>query len=194
MQRLSCTRDHHVGTTLQHTATHCNTLQHTATGELQKGAHYWAPHCNELQTLQQVNIVQHTAPSELHKEVNPGPHTATGGLHRRQPRAHYPGTHCNTLHHTAIGELHEGAPSVREDRAIESTNTVRVRATGALHAHAVARHVDGVLCAVVAASRRLVVPRPHSIVIEIGDAIRHALHAAERIAIHVKPPVHETRE
>jgi len=116
--------------------------------------------------------------------------TATGELHKRTPR----GCCTATLQHTATRELHKGAPGRRDDRAIESTNTVRVRATGALHAHAVARHVDGVLCAVVAASRRLVVPRPHSIVIEIGDAIRHALHAAERIAIHVKPPVHETRE
>jgi len=51
-----------------------------------------------------------------------------------------------------------------------------------------------VLCAVVAASRHLVVPIIHSIVIEIGDAIRHALHAAKRIAIHLKRPVHETKE
>ena len=63
---------------------------------------------------------------------------------------------------------------------------MRVRAVGALHAHAVARHVDGVLCAVVAASRRLVVPIIKSIGIERGDAIRYALHAAERIAIYVK--------
>jgi len=90
--------------------------------------------------------------------------------------------------------LRKGAPDGREDRAIESANTVRVRAVGALHAHAIAWHVDGVLCAVVAASRRLVVPIPHSIVIEIGDAIRRALHAAERIAKHFKIPVHETRE
>ena len=116
--------------------------------------------------------------------------TATGELHKRTAR----GRCSATLQHTATQELHKGAPGRRDDRAIESTNTVRVRATGALHAHAVARHVDGVLCAVVAASRRLVVPRPQRIGIEMGDAIRHALHAAERIAIHVKPPVHETRE
>jgi len=114
--------------------------------------------------------------------------TATGELHKRTPR----GRCTATLQHTATRELHKGAPGRRDDRAIESTNTVRVRATGALHAHAVARHVDGVLCAVVAASRRLVVPIPHSTGIKIVDAIRHALHAAERIAIHVKIPVHET--
>ena len=90
--------------------------------------------------------------------------------------------------------MHKGAPGRREDRAIESANTVRVRAIRALHTHAVVWHVDGVLCAVIAASRRLVVPIPHSIGIVIGDAIRHALHAAERIAIHFKIPVHETRE
>jgi len=71
---------------------------------------------------------------------------------------------------------------------------VRVRAIRALHTHAVAWHVDGVLCAVVAASRRLVVPIPHSIGIERGDAIRHALYAAERIAKYVKAPVHAMRE
>ena len=135
-----------------------------------------AKHCNSLQlesctrehlagtALQHCNTLQHTA------------------------------THCNTLQHTASGELHEGAPGGREDRAIESTNTGRVRAIWALYAHAVARHVDGVLCAVVAASRRLVAPIIHSIGIEIGDAIRHALHAAERIAIHIKLPVHATSE
>jgi len=103
-------------------------------------------------------------------------------------------THCNKLQHTARRELHKGAPGRREDRAIESANTMRVCAIGALHTHAVARHVDGVLCAVVAASRRLVVPIIHSIGIEIGDAIRHALHATERIAKYVKAPVHAMRE
>ena len=103
-------------------------------------------------------------------------------------------THCNTLHHTATGELYKRAPSRREDRAIESTNTVRVRAIRELHTHAVAWHVDSVLCAVVAASCRLVVPIPHSIGIERSDAIRHALYAAERIAKYVKAPVHAMRE
>jgi len=59
-----------------------------------------------------------------------------------------------------------------------------MRAIRALHAHAVARHVDGVLCAVVAACRSLVIPMTKSIEIESKNAIRHALHAAERIAIH----------
>jgi len=76
----------------------------------------------------------------------------------------------------------KGAPGGWEDRATESTNTERAHAVGALHAHAVARHVDGELCAVVAASRRLVVPpQIVSMCVEIGDAIGH-LHAAERIA------------
>ena len=84
------------------------------------------------------------------------------------------------------------APGGREDRAIESTNTERAHAVGARHAHAVARHVDGKLSAVVAASRRLDVPIIHSICVEKGDAIGHQ-HAAERIAIHLKPPVHVKR-
>jgi len=103
-------------------------------------------------------------------------------------------THCNKLQFTATRELHKGAPGRREDRAIESANTVRVRAIRALHTHAVVRHIDGVLCAVVAAPRRLVVPIPHSIVIERSDAIRHAWNAAERIAKYVKLPVHAMRD
>jgi len=86
-----------------------------------------------------------------------------------------------------------GAPGGREDRAIQSTNTERAHAVGARHAHAVARHVDGELCAVVAASRRLVVPIIHSMCVERGDATGHQ-HAAERIAIHFKGPVYAKRE
>ena len=63
---------------------------------------------------------------------------------------------------------------------------MRVRAVGALHTHAVARHVDGVHCAVVATSRRLVIAKIKSKVIEGGDVIRHALHAAKQIAKHLK--------
>jgi len=76
----------------------------------------------------------------------------------------------------------------QEDRALESANTKRTHAFGALHAHAVAWDVDGELCAVVAASRRL----PLSICVKIVDAIGH-VHAAERIAIHLKLPVQRER-
>ena len=85
---------------------------------------------------------------------------------------------------THIRASTKGAPGGREDRAAESTNTECAHAVGALHAHAVARHVDGELCAVVAASRHLVVPIVHSICVERGDAIGH-LHAPERIARHL---------
>jgi len=101
--------------------------------------------------------------------------------------------HCSTLQHTATKEVHKEPPDGREDRAIEGTNTVRVRAVGALHAHAVTRHEDGVLCAVVATSRRLVVPKIHSKGIEMRYTIRHTLYAAKRIATHCKIPVHKTR-
>jgi len=85
---------------MQHTATHCNTLQHTATirrtcanslvHAIQKtqyrlqhaAAHWTATHCNTLQhTATRCNTLQHT---ELQ-------HTA----------AHWTATHCNTLQHTA---------------------------------------------------------------------------------------------
>jgi len=87
----------------------------------------------------------------------------------------------------------KGAPGGQENRAIEGTNAARTHAVGALHAHAVARHVDSELCAVVAASRRLVVPIIHSIWVEVGDTIGH-LHAAERIAIHLKQPVRKKKQ
>jgi len=86
----------------------------------------------------------------------------------------------------------KGAPGGQENRATEGTNAARTHAVGALHAHAVARHVDSELCAVVAASRRLVVPIIHSIWVEVGDTIGH-LHAAERIAIHLKQPVRKKK-
>jgi len=85
------------------------------------------------------------------------------------------------------------APGGREDRAIEGTNTECARAVGALHAHAVARHIDGELCAFVAASRRLVVPIIHCIVVERVDGIGH-LHAAEQIAPHFQPPLQAKRK
>ena len=89
--------------------------------------------------------------------------------------------------------MHASTNRAPEDRAIQSTNTGHAQVVGALHAHAVARHVDGELCAAVAASRRLVVPPIiHSICVKRGDAIGHQ-HAAERIAIHLKPPVHVQR-
>jgi len=67
---------------LQHTATHCNTLQHTAQGEvhsLQKEKtnlngtlsdtlqHHTATHCNALQHIAtHYNTLQHTAQGEVH--------------------------------------------------------------------------------------------------------------------------------
>jgi len=60
----------HTDNTLHHTATHCNTLQHTATlmmmtWALQNTATYLqhpAPHCKALQrTATHCNLLQHTA-------------------------------------------------------------------------------------------------------------------------------------
>jgi len=103
-------------THLQHTATHCITLQHTATTHKQnmhsnmqmhtRDMDYSpATHCNPLQhTASHYNTLQHTA-----THCNTLQHTATRcstPQHTRhgllncntlQPTA----THCNTLHHTA---------------------------------------------------------------------------------------------
>ena len=63
-----CNTKQHTANTLRHTATHCNTLTHTAT------------HCNILQrTATHFNTLQHTA------------------------------THCTTLQHTANTLQHQGA-------------------------------------------------------------------------------------
>ena len=70
--------------TLQHTATHCNTLQHTAThcSILQ----HTATHCSTLQhTAAHCNTLQHTA-----AHCNTLQHTAA---------------HCNTLQHTLLENL-----------------------------------------------------------------------------------------
>jgi len=74
---------------LQHTATHCNTLQHTAhcTTLLPSGCP--ATHCNTLyHTATHCNTLQHTAlPSGC-----PATHCTT---------LYHTATHCNTLQHTA---------------------------------------------------------------------------------------------
>ena len=88
-----------------HTATHCNTLQHTATTLQQP-----APHCNKLQhyntdTQQErpgtglcikypkpIRTLQHTA-----THCNTLQHTAT-----HCNTLQHTATHCNTLQHTAI--------------------------------------------------------------------------------------------
>ena len=100
-----CTHTHTcqecVSSTLQHTATHCNTLQPTATHTLAQ----WdtcqtrlmtkshSTHCNTLQhTATHCNTLQHTLlPNETHvKQDWWQSHT--------QPTA----THCNTLQHTLL--------------------------------------------------------------------------------------------
>jgi len=75
------------GNTLQHTATHCNTLQQTATDYGTQD--YWlaAAHCdtqNEQHTAPHCDTTQHTA------------------------------THCDTLHRMLIGPLHTLAHSTEE--------------------------------------------------------------------------------
>jgi len=80
------------GNTLQRTATHCNTLQRTASQVNQK-----VQCCARYSDL----VLQHSATlcNTLH-------HTAThcNTLHHTAPHCntpHHPATHCTTLHHTA---------------------------------------------------------------------------------------------
>ena len=84
---------------LQHTATHCNTLQHIS--QMIESRHLWltlcntlqptATHCNTLQhTSTRCNTLQHTA-----KHCNTLQHTAT------HCNTYHTATHCNTLQHTA---------------------------------------------------------------------------------------------
>jgi len=120
----------HTQPTLQYTATHCNTLQHTATrtsGQVltdlyasftathcNTNASFTATHCNALQhTATHCNILQHTAThtsghvlTRLYTSF-----TAThGSTHASFPETHLmiycntqqrTATHCNTLQHTA---------------------------------------------------------------------------------------------
>jgi len=77
--------------TLQHTATHCNTLQHTVCARhvCILGPRRTATRCNTLQhtayTATQWNTLKHTVCAR-HVSVSGPQHTAT---------------HCNTLQHTA---------------------------------------------------------------------------------------------
>ena len=92
-----------VGYTLQHTATHCNTLQHTATTHCNSLQHT-ATHCNTLQhtyiTLQQASRLSTWIPAAKTKTLSPedvsavilGSHTAT-----RYTSLQHTATYCNTL-------------------------------------------------------------------------------------------------
>ena len=73
--------------TLQHTATHCNTLQpHTYTSPCER----YAPHCHTLQhTATHCNTLQHTA-----THCNTLQHTAATHIHMTQRDMHHTATHC----------------------------------------------------------------------------------------------------
>ena len=99
---------------LQHTATHCNTLQHTtylAThSDVWRDFHmlrHTATHCNTLQhTAIHCNTLQHTA-----THCNTLRHTAThcNTLNTLQHTA----THCNTLHTLTHSPMCGVTPSYR---------------------------------------------------------------------------------
>ena len=83
---------------LQHTATHCNTLQHTRYGLLWRLQHT-ATHCNTLQhtathcnTLQHIWISHVTGKFQIDLAMD-----CFGVCNTLQPTA----TYCNTLQHTA---------------------------------------------------------------------------------------------
>ena len=91
---------------LQHTATHCNTLQHTAT-ELQ----HTATHCNTLQhSATPCNTLQHPAKRPIYKrryvtrELSIEKEISNGPQHPATPynTLQHPATLCNTLQHTRI--------------------------------------------------------------------------------------------
>ena len=89
-----CDTLQHTGTNLQfiatHTAAHCNTLRHTAAhcNTLQQAA----THCNRCNTLH-AGVMTHSGIEGRRKWSNTSQHTAATLQH--------PGTHCNTLQHTA---------------------------------------------------------------------------------------------
>jgi len=88
----------------EHTATHCNTLQHTL--------QHAATHCNTLQhclyireSLEVMSTLQHTA-THTATHCNTLQHSATLFVYTGKPRgdehtATHCNTRCNTLQHTA---------------------------------------------------------------------------------------------
>jgi len=122
---------------LPHTATHCNTLQHTATQmqHTRNTLQHTATHCNTLQhTATHCNTLPHTAIhcytlQTLHLLVSPPQNpddspnnlfTTENGEERNGRRGRGSGgvggereaRHCNTLQHTAThcNRLHSAAP------------------------------------------------------------------------------------
>jgi len=88
-----------------HTATHCNTLQHTATHKMSIASRndQRFSHCNALQhAATHCNTLQH----------------ATGALHQEMLSDFHIVTHCNTLQHTAT-----------HNRSITSSNDQRFSQT-----------------------------------------------------------------
>jgi len=95
---------------LQHTATHCNTLQHAATelratpaiGATRTATHtatHIAKHCNTLQhntTYPAIDLRATVAHAHCNTHCNTLQHTATHCNTQQQTA-----THCNTLQHTA---------------------------------------------------------------------------------------------
>jgi len=85
--------------TLQHTATEpCNTPQHTA-AHCNRAMQHTATHCNTLQQSHAThrNTLQHSAT----EPCNTPQHTAAHWNRAMQHTATHHATHCNTLQHTA---------------------------------------------------------------------------------------------
>ena len=83
---------------LQHTAIHCNTLQHTGTGDISTPLQYTAAHCSTLQhTAAHCSTLQHTA---THWSGRYQYTTAT-----LCSTLQHIATHCNTLQHNRAGDI-----------------------------------------------------------------------------------------
>jgi len=134
----------------QHTATHCNTLKHTAVfatycNTLQDTAR----HCNTLQhTATHCNTLQHTATrNTLHLTATHGTHcnalqrTAGSlcGLSKSSSSGAARGTHCNTLQHTATLHTTTHCNTLQHTKA--HCNTLQHTAThcNTRQAHSMAR-------------------------------------------------------
>jgi len=94
---------------MQHTATHCNTLQHTATHC--NTLHHNATHCNTQQhTVTLCNTLHYTVPHNALQHAathnNTLQHTAIHSNTLLHSATHYTTLqrtmHCNTLQHTTI--------------------------------------------------------------------------------------------
>jgi len=98
----------------QHTAAHCNTLQHTVSGVLIKSEDEERQHTvtyrNTLQhTTTHRNTPQHTVSGVLIESEDEEDMAAAEALHTS--KLQHAATHCNTLQHeeeVAVGDVSEG--------------------------------------------------------------------------------------